>query len=100
MLILLIGAEVNTMGRLWGSSRFMSPEEFELGSEIDERTNVFNMGAIAFGLLGGELDHSILEWDAGQELYEVAMKAVEKDKKARYSTVEEFFLEWESASKK
>lgn len=42
------------MGRLWGSSRFMSPEEIELGAKIDERTNVFNIGAIAFGLLGGE----------------------------------------------
>jgi len=87
----------NTMGRLWGSSRFMSPEEFELGAEIDERTNVFNMGAIAFGLLGGELDRSILKWDAGSELYEVAMKAVQKGKMDRYSTVEEFFFEWESA---
>jgi len=84
------------MGRLWGSSRFMSPEEFELGAEIDERTNVFNMGAIAFGLLGGELDRSILKWDAGSELYEIAMKAVQKDKMDRYSTVEEFFFEWES----
>lgn len=90
---------INTMGRLWGSSRFMSPEEFEFGAEIDERTNVFNMGAIAFGLLGGELDRSILKWDAGHDLYEVAKKAVEKDKNNRYSTVEEFFLEWEQASK-
>jgi serine/threonine protein kinase, bacterial len=89
---------INTMGRLWGSSRFMSPEEFEFGVEIDERTNVFNMGAIAFGLLGGELDRSILKWDAGQDLYLVAKKAVEKDKNNRYSTVEEFFLEWEQAS--
>ena len=42
------------MGRLWGSSCFMSPEEFELNAIIDERTNVFNMGAMAFSLLGGE----------------------------------------------
>jgi serine/threonine-protein kinase len=89
----------NTMGRLWGSSRFMSPEEFELCAKIDERTNVFNMGAIAFGLLGGELDRSISKWDAGQELYEVAMKAVKKDRIERYSTVEEFFSAWELASK-
>ena len=54
--------------------------EFEVGAEIDERTNVFNMGAIAFGLLGGELDRSILKWDAGSELYEIAMKAVQKNK--------------------
>jgi serine/threonine-protein kinase len=90
---------VNTMGRLWGSSRFMSPEEFGLGAKIDERTNVFNMGAIAFGLLGGELDRSISKWDAGQEHYEVAMKAVRKDRIERYSTVEEFFSAWELASK-
>lgn len=42
---------INTMGRLWGSSRFMSPEEFELDAVIDEKTNVFNMGAIAFCVL-------------------------------------------------
>jgi serine/threonine protein kinase, bacterial len=35
---------INTMGRFWGSSRFMSSEEFELGAKIDERTNEFNMG--------------------------------------------------------
>ncbi|MEO4052267.1 serine/threonine protein kinase [Solibacillus sp. CAU 1738] len=90
---------INTMGRLWGSSRFMSPEEFELGAEIDERTNVFNMGAIAFGLLGGELDRSIIKWDAGQELYEVAIKAVKIEKEERYSSVEELFRAWKSASK-
>jgi serine/threonine-protein kinase len=75
----------------------MSPEEFEFGAKIDERTNVFNMGAIAFGLFGGELDRSISRWDAGQELYEIASKAVKNDKKERYSTVEEFFLTWKSA---
>ncbi|KKI90418.1 serine/threonine protein kinase [Bacillus sp. SA1-12] len=90
---------INTMGRLWGSSRFMAPEEFEFGGEIDGQTNVFNMGAIAFGLLGGELDRSILKWDAGQELYEIALRAVNKEKKDRYSTVEEFFFYWENTSK-
>lgn len=90
---------INTMGRLWGSSRFMTPEEFELGAKIDERTNVFNIGAIAFGLLGGELDRSISKWDAGKELYEIAMKAVKIDRLERYSTVEELFLAWELATK-
>lgn len=49
------GAFTNTMGRMWGSSRFMSPEEFELGASIDAITNVFNMGAMAFALLGENL---------------------------------------------
>ncbi|TCP28744.1 hypothetical protein EV207_11656 [Scopulibacillus darangshiensis] len=87
----------NTMGRLWGSSRFMSPEEFELGADIDEVTNVFNMGAMAFALLGGELDCSFSKWDAGKNLYEVAAKAVKTTRHQRYSSVEEFYSAWVAA---
>lgn len=90
----------NSMGRMWGSSRFMSPEEFELGAPIDARTNVFNMGAVAFVLLGGELDRSFSKWDAGPTLHKVALKAVEIERNARYSTVEEFFCAWKSAKEK
>ncbi len=32
------------MGRMFGSTRFMASEEFELGALIDEQTNVFVMG--------------------------------------------------------
>ncbi|TFB13031.1 serine/threonine protein kinase [Filobacillus milosensis] len=90
---------MNKMGRLWGSKRFMSPEEFEFGASIDERTNVFNMGAIAFSLLGGELDRSLSKWDASKELYEVALKAVRTERNERYSTVEELYIAWNSAIK-
>ncbi|MBS4204138.1 serine/threonine protein kinase [Lederbergia citrea] len=89
----------NMMGRLWGSKRFMSPEEYELGAAIDERTNVFNMGAIAFGLLGGELDRSFSKWDASKELHDVAIRAVDKNRSNRYSSVEELYLAWDSALK-
>ena len=36
---------------MFGSSRFMAPEEFERGALIDERTNVFTMGRTAAVLL-------------------------------------------------
>jgi len=49
----------------------MSPEEFELGAPIDVVTNVFNIGAMAFGLLGGEKERSYARWDAGEALYQV-----------------------------
>jgi serine/threonine-protein kinase len=88
---------VNTMGRLWGSSRFMSPEEFEFGADIDELTNVFNMGAISFGLLGGERDRAFSKWDAGKELHEVALKAVEPNRADRYPSVKEFYAAWHNA---
>lgn len=88
------GPFINSMGRMWGSSRFMSPEEFERGAIIDGITNVFNMGATAFALLGGELDRSMAKWEASPELYEVALKAVEPDRQRRYSSVAEFNMAW------
>ena len=42
----------NSMGRMWGSSRFMSPEELTMGMPVDERTCVYVMGATAFELFG------------------------------------------------
>ncbi|MFF2483106.1 serine/threonine protein kinase [Paenibacillus sp. NPDC058071] len=87
----------NEMGRMWGSSRFMAPEEFELGAIIDSRTNVFRMGAIAFGLLGGELDRSAEKWDAGERQRSVARRAVEGRKQLRFSSVEAFYDAWLSA---
>lgn len=89
----------NTMGRLWGSSRFMSPEEFSLDAEIDGCTNVFNMGAMAFALLGGECDRSLEHWEAGKELYDIALMAVEPCRENRYRCVSEFKLAWDSAAR-
>ncbi|ABS22163.1 serine/threonine protein kinase [Bacillus cytotoxicus] len=85
---------VNFMGRMWGSSRFMSPEEFELGAQIDGKTNVFNMGAMAFFLLGGGLNRSFAKWEAGKPLYDVAYRAVESDRNKRYTSVKAFYEAW------
>ena len=37
----------NPVGRMWGSTRFMAPEEFQKGAAINERTMVYTMGALA-----------------------------------------------------
>ncbi|WP_248926235.1 serine/threonine protein kinase [Paenibacillus hamazuiensis] len=88
---------VNTVGRLWGSSRFMAPEEFEMGAVIDRRTNVYNMGAAAFEFVGGGRDRSLDIWEAADELYHVAVRAVEPDREKRYPSVAEFFSAWRQA---
>ncbi|OAB38660.1 serine/threonine protein kinase [Paenibacillus macquariensis subsp. defensor] len=88
---------INNMGRLWGSSRFMSPEEFEYGAVIDHTTNVFNMGAVAFALVGGELDRSFTKWEAGIALYNIAVKAIDPNRKHRFSSVSEFYEAWKYA---
>ncbi len=88
---------INDVGEnFWGSKRSKAPEEYKLGSPIDSITNVFNIGAIVFGLLGGELDRSFSKWDATQGLYQVAIRAVEENRNKRYSTVKEFYNAWKS----
>jgi serine/threonine-protein kinase len=88
---------MNTMGRMWGSSRYMSPEEFQLGAQIDERSNVFQMGAAAFQLFGGGTERSFDYWQTTAKLYSIALKAVNIEKGDRYQTIEEYFKTWNNA---
>jgi serine/threonine-protein kinase len=102
----------NDMGRMWGSARFMSPEEYELGAELDERTIVYLMGATAFELLGGrteeaynawrkgELCRSFDSWSATKALFDVAEKAASKERIERYQTVTELVEAWNLAKTK
>ncbi|MCA1054057.1 serine/threonine protein kinase [Rossellomorea aquimaris] len=87
----------NTMGRMWGSSRFMSPEEFTKGAPIDEITNVYVMGATAFALFGGETDRSCEKWRMSEGLYKVASKAVSQNRTERYQSLSAFASAWNKA---
>ncbi|NGZ76697.1 GNAT family N-acetyltransferase [Saccharibacillus alkalitolerans] len=88
---------VNERGRMWGSSRFMSPEEYQLGAALDSRTNVYAMGAAAFCLLGGDADRSREAWEAGDSLYEAAARAVSPDREARWESVGDLLEAWRAA---
>ena len=85
---------VNTMGRMWGSTRFMSPEEFELGAEIDEITNVYTLGAVAFLFFGDERTRASAEWDAADALFRVALRATSSRREDRYQSIAEFAGAW------
>jgi serine/threonine-protein kinase len=88
----------NNMGRMWGSSRFMSPEEFELGAAIDEITNVYLMGATAF-VLFSDCDRRLEKWQLSEELYRVALKAVSNERNQRQQSIQQFIEEWNEAKK-
>lgn len=91
------GAFINEMGRLWGSSRFMSPEEFEKGALIDELTNVYTMGATAFELLCGQKERGWVNWQATDAIRSVAERATQKERAARYPTIAAFCEAWDRA---
>ena len=87
---------INQMGRLWGSSRFMSPEEFTLGAEIDEITNVYGMGATAFCLFA-DSDRSHEKWPLNERLYNVVKKAVSNERDERQQSIRQLIDEWRAA---
>ncbi|MCO5215790.1 MAG: hypothetical protein M9950_06505 [Thermomicrobiales bacterium] len=89
---------INTMGRMWGSSRFMSPEEYQFGAEIDEITNVFTLGAIAHLFFGDERSKSRDDWDAEQTLFDVATIATSENRADRYQNITAFAAAWSQAS--
>jgi serine/threonine-protein kinase len=95
---------VNRMGKMWGSSRFLSPEECTRGATLDETTNVFTLGATAFVLFGGTSgffgsgDREPSRWQAGPARYNAALKAVSPDKKDRFQSISEFADAWERAT--
>lgn len=82
---------------MYGSSRFMSPEEFQLGATIDEITNVYTMGATAFALFGNGRVRSFENWTLSRELYDVALKAVSDERDSRQQSLEQFIAEWRAA---
>ena len=89
------GYLVNEIGEeFWGSKRFKSPEEKTKSMIIDNKTNVYNLGALAFGLLGGELDRSFEKWEVDEKLYNIALKAVSEKKEDRYNSVLDFYNDW------
>ena len=87
---------INDRGRLYGSSRFMAPEEFQKGARIDERTNVFMLGRTAFVLLANSSDLRD-DWKGNETMWQVAKKATNTDKALRYQSVKEFVSAWHAA---
>ena len=86
----------NDMGRMFGSSRFMAPEEFILGAEINQRTNVFTMGRTAFVFLAdGTLDRAAFRGD--DALYDVLGCACAEIPGDRFASLADFYSAWSKA---
>lgn len=88
---------INRSGRLPGSSRFMSPEEWSAGMPIDARSCIFVMGATAFELFGGGCDRSASLWRLNEASRQAALRAVQPDRDARWPSLEAYENAWQAA---
>ncbi|MFN8635301.1 MAG: serine/threonine protein kinase [Chloroflexota bacterium] len=86
----------NSMGRMFGSTRFMAPEEHELGAPIDERTNVFVMGRTALVLLSdGTLDADAFRGSLAA--FQVVAQACDPRRSHRFDSMAAFCQAWRTA---
>jgi serine/threonine-protein kinase len=90
------GPSRNDMGRMFGSRRFMAPEEFEFGAPLDQRTTVFTLGRLVRHFT------TRLTEDAGcfggpAGLGAVVAQAVEPAPEDRFPTVAAFASAWRLA---
>lgn len=85
----------NDMGRMFGSSRFMAPEEFERGAAIDDRTTVFTMGRCIQVFLDPEPPER--DSRAHLDLSRIAERACRRNPSDRWPSTEEFYAAWQHA---
>lgn len=87
------GPFVNTMGEMFGSSRFKAPEESTLHAAIDQRTTVFTLGRfMAVFLSNGALDRA--PFRGSSNAFDVMTRACRPDPADRYQTVADFYSAW------
>ena len=86
-------AVFNPVGRMWGSSRFMAPEEYQKGAPVDERTMVYTMGSFAlncFHRKGGSFPFGLFPPAA----WKCAGKAASSQQENRYPTLRSLEEAW------
>jgi len=81
---------------LWGSTRFISPEERTNGAVIDEVTNVYTMGATAFALFT-DSDRTQDAWPLSGAQYDVVSRAVSSERRDRQQSIRQLMSEWKAA---
>lgn len=89
------GPTTNDMGRMFGSTRFMAPEEFQLGAPIDERTTVFTLGRIVWHF-ATRLTEDPTEFCGTADLASVIQQACEPSPSDRHASVALLATAWNS----
>lgn len=90
------GPGVNTMGRMFGSTQFMAPEEMELGAPIDQRTTVFTLGRLIWHF-GTRLTEHAESFCGDDELRQLAQTACAERRADRHPSVAVFAERWRGA---
>jgi len=84
---------VNDMGRMFGSTRFMAPEELELGAVIDERTTTYTLGRLVWHFCT-RLTERADDFCGPRPLARVVQQACRRSPEDRHESVASFAQAW------
>ena len=89
---------VNGQGRMPGSLRYLSPEEYLPGAALDDVTMEYAMGALAFAFFSAGGSRERADWMAGEAHYRAAARACSEKREKRYPTLRDFQAAWRAAA--
>ena len=81
------------MGRMFGSDRFLAPEERTLGATIDQRTTVFTLARLVTHF-ATRLTEDLDAFIGTAQGADVLRRACQTDPSARFGTVADFADAW------
>lgn len=95
----------------WGTKRLKAPEEYILGALIDEKTNIFTLGALLFDFFGiysgSEIESRYInnrflpcpleKWILNKESYFAVLQAAKPNRAKRYKTIYDFHKAFQAA---
>ena len=90
------GPGVNTMGRMFGSTRFMAPEEHVLGAPIDQRTTVYTLGRLIWHF-ATRLTEDADRFCGSADVRAVVQRAAQPERGDRFATVADLATAWRRA---
>ncbi|MCL2708548.1 MAG: hypothetical protein FWF03_05465 [Defluviitaleaceae bacterium] len=93
---------MNGNGTICGDPALMSPEEKRIYGLVDEISNVYTMGALAFVFFAGDENSNPRfgreSWALDDETYNVALKAASAARSGRHRSISEYLTEWSEAA--
>ena len=91
------GPFLNTMGRMFGSTTYMAPEEFNLGAVIDLRTTVYTLGRLIWHF-GTGITEDAAEFCGTPAQADAVRQACATDQKDRWTDPAQFTTAWRSSA--
>ena len=83
--------------KMAGSPWYIPPEGYLPGSSLDEGSNVYALGALAFTFFGDRKKRSEAGWECGPALYRIAKQAMHDKRDSRQAYARDYLSAWRGA---